>query len=58
MTETREGPEADNSEKQSIDRRRAMKKLGTYGLYTAPALIAVLDAAHAAPPISGGENGG
>ncbi len=52
MTEDREGPEANNSEKQPIDRRRAIKKLGTYGLYTAPAMLAVLDAAQAAP-ISG-----
>ncbi len=36
----------------SEDRRQAMKKLGKYGLYTAPALLAVLDAAQAAPPIS------
>ncbi len=58
MTEDREGPEANNSEKQPIDRRRAIKKLGTYGLYTAPAMLAVLDAAQAQVIISGGENGG
>ncbi len=29
----------------SENRRQAMKKLGKYGLYTAPALLAVLDAA-------------
>ncbi len=29
-----------------------MKKLGKYGLYTAPALLAVLDAAQATVPIS------
>ncbi len=55
MTENREGP--DNSEKQPIDRRRAIKKLGTYGLYTAPAMLAVLDAAQAQTvTISGFEN--
>ncbi len=37
----------------SEDRRQAMKKLGKYGLYTAPALLAVLDAAQANNVVSG-----
>jgi hypothetical protein len=50
--QTERGPE--KPEKESIeerysdDRRRVLKKLGIYGLYTAPALLATLEAKPAA----------
>lgn len=55
MAEEMAERDVNSSEEQSISRRRAMEKLGRYGLYTAPAMLAVLDAAQAqVPAISGG----
>jgi hypothetical protein len=39
-------------EQYSEDRRRVLKKLGTYGLYTAPIMLAMLDGAKATPVVS------
>jgi hypothetical protein len=41
-----------SEEQYSEDRRRVLKKLGTYGLYTAPIMLAMLDSAKATPVVS------
>ena len=41
-----------SEEQYSEDRRRVLKKLGTYGLYTAPIMLAMLDGAKATPVVS------
>jgi hypothetical protein len=59
MTEEQTGRGPENPEKESIDeqfsddRRRVLKKLGIYALYTPPILLATLEAAKAAPCVSG-----
>jgi hypothetical protein len=55
-----QGPEQPDEEpiegQISNDRRRALKKLGIYGLYTAPALLATLTA-NKAVAVSGIQSG-
>ncbi|MEK8015636.1 MAG: hypothetical protein VSS75_002130 [Candidatus Parabeggiatoa sp.] len=55
MTDKSNEVESHNDELISPDRREAMKKLGKYGAYTAPAVITLLasrkvPAASGAPP--------
>ncbi len=56
MAEEMAERDANNSEEQSISRRRAMEKLGRYGLYTAPAMLAMLDTAQATVPFISGRH--